>query len=193
MKKIITIALLALAMLAAGCENKDKPKILKDGAMLYINVKEANMKTIRADVPTVDGDEYTRLTPAELVEKADIFLFFNKNMGNNGQESNISIAPVQKDVANARIKMWGEMIINSDGSLDPYFIELRDIRIGIGIPNGYIGGYIPNAVMEKAEKEIKQAYSEGRLDDVYRLFDEAYTAIPCTEKEWLNLKAQGLQ
>lgn len=193
MKKIITIALLALAMLAAGCENKDKPKILKDGAMLYINVKEANMKTIRADVPTVDGDEYTRLTPAELVEKADIFLFFNKNMGNNGQESNISIAPVQKDVANARIKMWGEMIINSDGSLDPYFIELRDIRIGIGIPNGYIGGYIPNAVMEKAEKEIKQAYSEGRFDDVYRLFDEAYTAIPCTEKEWLNLKAQGLQ
>lgn len=193
MKKIITIALLALAMLATGCENKDKPKILKDGAMLYINVKEANMKTIRADVPTVDGDEYTRLTPAELVEKADIFLFFNKNMGNNGQESNIGIAPVQKDVANARIKMWGEMIINSDGTLDPYFIELRDIRIGIGIPNGYIGGYIPNAVMEKAEKEIKQAYSEGRLDDVYRLFDEAYTAIPCTEKEWLNLKAQGLQ
>lgn len=29
-----------------------------------------------------------------------------------------------------------------------------------------IGGYIPDAVMEKAEKEIKKAYAKGHINDV---------------------------
>lgn len=89
--------------------------------------------------------------------------------------------------------MWGEQIVNEDGTLNPYWIELRDIRIGLPIAEGNIGGYIPNAVMEKAEKDIKAAYEAGNIDEVYRLFHEAFTAIPCTEKEWLALKEKGLQ
>lgn len=39
-------------------------------------------------------------------------------------------------MANARIKMWGEQVVNRNGTLNTAFIELRDIRISIGISNG---------------------------------------------------------
>lgn len=189
--KAIRLAMLGVvALLAVACNNQNKPQnILKDGAMLYVNVKnEAAMKAVEGEVTPVEGDEFQRLTPKELVEKAGMFYFVAPDGGKA-----LAIADEQKDVENARIKMWGQMIIKSDGSLDPYFVELRDVRIGIPVVEGNIGGYIPNAVMEKAEREIKRAYAEGRLEDVYRLFHEAYTAIPCTEKEWLALKEQGKQ
>lgn len=191
---LLGVLMVALAMLATGCGNKDKPKILEQGAMLYVNVKNpANMKAAIADVPTIEGDEFTRLTPRQLVEKAIMFYFLHRDDKGEIAESNVSIEDEQKDIEGERIKMWGEQVINRDGTLNDFFIGLRDVRIGMTIVEGNIGGYIPNSVMEEAEREIRKAYSEGRYDDVYRLFQDAYTAIPCTEKEWLALKEKGLQ
>ncbi|MDN4753431.1 hypothetical protein QYZ87_02655 [Porphyromonadaceae bacterium W3.11] len=187
--------LLIGAMMVIGLAScKEKPKVLKQGAMLYVNVKNpANMKAIIADVTPIEGDEFTRLTPRQLVEKAIVFCYLHRNDDGEIAESNVSIEDVQKDIEGERIKMWGEQVINKDGTLNEYFIGLRDVRVGIPIDEGDIGGYIPNSVMEEAEREIKKAYNEGRYDDVYRLFHEAYTAIPCTKAEWLALKEKGLQ
>lgn len=196
MYKNVVSALLGVLMVVglSGCWGKNKPRVLEQGAMLYVNVKNpANMKAVIADVPPVEGDEFTRLTPRQLVEKAGVFYYLHRNDEGEIAESNVSIEDEQKDIEGERIKMWGTQVIRRDGTLNDYFIGLRDIRIGIPIVEGNIGGYIPNSVMEEAEREIKKAYSEGRYDDVYRLFHEAYTAIPCTEKEWLALKEKGLQ
>lgn len=199
---LLTIALL-LGVALAGCrekpQEKEMQKVLDPGAMLYINVK-AN-PTMKAETDTKDPVEYPILTPREVVEQASVFLFTDPLSGKI--DANLSINDKQKDVENERIMMWGEMIINNLGSkdgseyhLDDYFFKLRDLRIlgsnkEEGVDN--IIAYIPNARMEQAEIDIKKAYEAGNYDEVYRLFQELYTALPINNDGWKALKEKGEQ
>ena len=199
---LLSLALF-LAMAVAGCQEKpqekEKSKVLDPGAMLYINVK-AN-PTMKAETDTKDPVEYPILTPREVVEQASVFLFTDPLSGKI--DANLSINDKQKDVENERIMMWGEMIINNEGSkdlsvyhLDDYFFKLRDLRIlgsnkEEGVDN--IIAYIPNARMEQAEIDIKKAYEAGNYDEVYRLFQELYTALPINNDGWKALKEKGEQ
>lgn len=190
-------------MAVAGCQEipqeKEKSKVLDPGAMLYINVK-AN-PTMKAETDTKDPVEYPILSPREVVEQALTFLFTDPL--DDKENSALAIHEKQKDVENERIMMWGEMIINSLGSkdgseyhLDDYFFKLRDLRIlgsnkEEGVDN--IIAYIPNARMEQAEIDIKKAYEAGNYDEVYRLFQELYTALPINNDGWKALKEKGEQ
>lgn len=199
MKTIIKIlaVVAVLTVLALTACNGDKPKgQLKQGAMIYVNVKNGNLKSM--DVRATDNKDGL-LTPREIVETAGMFRFFDPTQNRN---SNISIAPQQKDVENARIKMWGEQVIHADGTLNEYFIMLRDVRIlapnkldkdGNMLPEDNVVGYIPNEVMERAEKEIRKEYAAGNYDKVYKLFQDAYTATPINLEMWEALKKEGKQ
>lgn len=188
-----------LTVLALTACNGDKPKgQLKQGAMIYVNVKNGNLKSM--DVRATDGDNKDGLlTPREIVETATAMVFAHPDGRKN---TNISIAPQQKDVENARIKMWGEQVIREDGTLNEYFITLRDVRIvapnkldkdGKMIPDFNVTGYIPNEVMERAEKEIRKEYAAGNYDKVYKLFQDAYTATPINLEMWEALQKEGKQ
>ena len=199
---LLSLALL-LAMAVAGCQEKpqekEKSKVLDPGAMLYINIK--TNPTMKAQTDTKEPVEYPILTPREVVEQASVFLFTDPLSGKI--DANLSINDKQKDVENERIMMWGEMIINNEGSkdlsvyhLDDYFFKLRDLRIlgsnkEEGVDN--IIAYIPNARMEQAEIDIKKAYEAGNYDEVYRLFQELYTALPINNDGWKALKEKGEQ
>ena len=199
---LLSLALL-LAMAVAGCQEKpqekEKSKVLDPGAMLYINVK--TNPTMKAETDTKDPVEYPILSPREVVEQALTFLFTDPL--DDKENSALAIHEKQKDVENERIIMWGEMIINSLGSkdgseyhLNDYFFKLRDLRIlgsnkEEGVDN--IIAYIPNARMEQAEIDIKKAYEAGNYDEVYRLFQELYTAIPINNDGWKALKEKGAQ
>lgn len=199
---LLSLALL-LAMAVAGCQEKpqekEKSKVLDPGAMLYINIK--TNPTMKAQTDTKEPVEYPILTPREVVEQASVFLFTDPLSGKI--DANLSINDKQKDVENERITMWGEMIINNEGSkdlsvyhLDDYFFKLRDLRIlgsnkEEGVDN--IIAYIPNARMEQAEIDIKKAYEAGNYDEVYRLFQELYTALPINNDGWKALKEKGEQ
>ena len=200
MKPIIKIlAVLAVVMAVTACNGKDKPNgRLEQGAMLYINVKNGNLKSM--DVRATDNKDGL-LTPREIVETASMFVFFDPTQNRN---SNVSILPPQKDVENERIKMWGEQVIREDGTLNEYFIMLRDVRIVAPFPTDENGnpiytdkdnvtGYIPNEVMERAEKEIRKEYAAGNYDKVYKLFQDAYTATPINLEMWKALKKEGKQ
>lgn len=199
MKTILRLlAVLAVVMAVTAC-NGDKPKgQLKQGAMIYVNVKNGNLKSM--DVRATDGDNKEGLlTPREIVEQAGMFLFTHPDGKKN---SNISILPEQKDLENERIKMWGEQVIHEDGTLNEYFITLRDVRIlapnkldkdGNMLPEDNVVGYIPNEVMERAEKEIRKEYAAGNYDKVYKLFQDAYTAIPINLEMWEALYKEGKQ
>lgn len=200
MKTILRLmAVLAVVMAVTACNGKDKPNgRLEQGAMLYINVKNGNLKSM--DVRATDGDNKDGLlTPREIVETATAMVFAHPDGRKN---TNISIAPQQKDVENARIKMWGEQVIREDGTLNEYFITLRDVRIvapnkldkdGKMIPDFNVTGYIPNEVMERAEKEIRKEYAAGNYDKVYKLFQDAYTATPINLEMWEALQKEGKQ
>lgn len=201
MRTILRMAVVAvLTVLALTACNGDKPKgKLEQGAMLYINVKNGNLKSM--DVRATDGDNKDGLlTPREIVEQAFMMVFTDPETGK--KDGNISIAPQQKDVENERIKMWGEQVIREDGTLNEYFITIRDLRItapnkidkdGNMIPGFNVTGYVSNATMERAEREIRKAYADGDFDKVYKLFQEAYTATPINSEMWEALRKEGKQ
>lgn len=183
----VILATLMVAIAMTSCKScKEQPNLLKQGAMVYVNVKEGGLKAMET---TTEANEERRLTPRQIVEQAQDFMFIDPET--KKPDMNIGILDVQRDLENVRIKMWGEQVINKDGTLNDYFISLRDVRI-LGIGSGIIG-YIPNKVMEKADKEIRQAYEAGEYEKVYELFQEAYTATPITTQEWNALKEKGEQ
>ena len=187
--------LLIGAVLLTACTPKQTPtesKLLDKGAMLYINVKDNMRVTTSTDTTTTDDPIPT---PREVVEQAINFLMTEPQTGK--PNCGLAIAPEQKDFENNRIKMWGEMIIEPDGTLSDYFLKVRDFRILARLQGDEteqrIIAYIPNKRMEEAEVAITTAYNEGNYDEVYRLFQELYTAIPTTTARWKSLKAKGEQ
>lgn len=195
MTRLIHTMLLVGAVLLTACTPKQTPtesKLLDKGAMLYINVKDNMRVTASTDTTTTDDPIPT---PREVVEQAMTFLFTNPLTGK--QNSALAIGPEQKDFENNRIKMWGEMIIEPDGSLIDYFFKARDFRILARLQGDEkeqrIIAYIPNRKMEEAEVAITATYNEGNYEEVYRLFQELYTAIPTTTARWKKLKEKGEQ
>ena len=200
--KYIAPLLLLGAILLTACNPKEpsKQQILDPTTKLYINVRNQPMRVTTSTDTTTAEDPIP--TPREVVEQAGCFLLTEPS---NGQpDCALGIADEWKDLENERIIMSGEKIITDqdrkergDYHLNDYFLKVRDLRIlGVlrdGETEQRIIAYIPNKRMEEAEVAITTAYNEGRYDDVYRLFQELYTAIPTTTARWKALKAKGEQ
>ena len=201
MKQFAPLLLLG-AILLTACNPKEpnKQQVLDPSAQLYINVRNNAMKVTNATDTTTTEDPIP--TPREVVERAGCFIFTDPKTGLTDRP--LGIADEQKDYENERIVMWGDMIITDqdrkeagDYHLNDYFLKLRDLRIlGVlrdGETEQPIIAYIPNKRMEEAEVAITKAYNEGNYDEVYRLFQELYTAVPTTTARWKKLKEKGEQ
>ena len=196
MNRLIHTMLLIGAVLLTACTPKQTPtesKLLDKGAMLYINVRNQPMRVTASTDTTATDDPIP--TPREVVEQAITFMYKDYETGKPNMP--LAVGPEQKDYENERIMMWGEMIVERDGTLNDYFLKVRDFRILARLQGDEkeqrIIAYIPNKRMEEAEVAITKAYNEGNYDEVYRLFQELYTAIPTTTARWQALKAKGEQ
>ena len=197
--KYITPLLLLGAILLTACTPKQEPtqKGLDPATKLYINIRNQPMRDAEDTTATEDPIP----TPREVVERAGCFMFTDPETGKIDMP--LGIDDVQKDYEHERIMMWGGMIMNDfdnkEGRLElkDYFFKVRDLRIlGVlrdGETEQPIIAYIPNKRMEEAEVAITKAYNEGNYDEVYRLFQELYTAIPTTTARWQALKEKGEQ
>ena len=184
---LAVVAVLTVLALTA-CNEKPKGQ-LKQGAMVYINVKEKGLKAMEGDTNT----EEKLYTPEEVVKEALNFCLDTPEGVINGLNG---ISDEMKDFENNRIKMWGEQIVDRDGELVEYFMKCKNVRICNGkYPDKdnhrNIIAYIPNKVMQEGWIKIKKAYDAGNYDEVYRLFQEVYTAIPITPSEYQKLVEKG--
>ena len=214
--KRITPLLIACALLCAACsdpkpeekQEEKKPFYAEEGSFLYLNVK--NQNTMKADTEKPKGGDLL-LSPLNIVKYSAGIIC--KGIGVNG---NFGIAPEMRDIEHSRIKMWSEMVIakrpfKENGQrvdkwtlLDDGWIASRDVRLvvdnlnpittddGVVIPAGiWVVAYIPNAKMDEAQKAIRKAWEAKDNEEVYRLFNEAFTFIPITNNEWEALKEKG--
>ena len=197
--KHFTPLLLLGAIILTACNPKQEPtqKGLDPATKLYINIRNQPMRDAEDTTTTEDPIP----TPREVVERAGCFMFTEPRHGLTDRP--LGIDDVQKDYEHERIMMWGGMIMNDfdnkEGRLElkDYFFKVRDLRILAPMRDGEtenpIIAYIPNKRMEEAEVAITKAYNEGNYDEVYRLFQELYTAIPTTTARWKELKKKGEQ
>lgn len=200
MKHFASLLLLG-AILLTACNPKQEPtqKGLDPSTRLYINVRDNTMKVTNATDTTTAEDPTP--TPREVVEQAITFLFTDPETGK--PDCPLAVGDKQKDYENNRIVMWGGMIMNDNNNkegrleLNDYFLKVRDFRILARLQGDEkeqrIIAYIPNKRMEEAEVAITTAYKDGNYDEVYRLFQELYTAVPTTTARWQALKKKGEQ
>lgn len=193
MSRHVVLAALALLLTAGLTACKERPHLLDPGAMLYINIANNNTKAMDdKDKPHVYPPHEERIhTPREIVERAFGFALDT----NTGIVDGVNgISDEMKDFEHNRIKMWGQQIIREDGTLEDYFMTARNVRIIDGMmpdPNDCIIAYIPNKVMQEGWVKIQEAYNEGNYDEVYRLFQQVYTAIPITSAQYAELRKRG--
>ncbi|MCI6278208.1 MAG: hypothetical protein MR609_00195 [Bacteroidales bacterium] len=197
-KKLLTLAgaFLALLLAVTGCNNNE-PQLLDPLAKVTINVKET---APRASETAENPNHYS---PRELVEKtvAMIYDLPEKDISAvTGTDLRFSLNDnTFKDIPNAQFKLYGDFILykEKDGSvtLVDTFFKARNCHFVEETDENDTGlkiiGYLPREVMENAWKIIKPAYDRGDYETVYKTFNEAYVAYPCTPEEYEELKAQG--
>ena len=195
----LSVVLTALLLAVTGC-NKNEPKLLDPNAKMYINVADGKTRAVsNPDLP--DNPEH--YTPEEIVEKS-FAMIYDVPEGINATipadvDNQLSLPPEYKDIPNHKFKFWGDWIIAKDRDGNPYInetliraVNCRFVESTDGTKDGWkIIGYLPQRVLKAAFEEIKKAYDRRDYDTVYKLFETAYTAYPCTEEEWLKLKAEG--
>lgn len=181
--KLIKLLGLALAfgVSLASCD-KDEPskKALDPNTPLVVHVAAA--KNLRATTANPSARSIE-----ECMKKLEVLSFKNPAIGNT--PLNMGISEEKKDYSKNTIKLYSDFIISAEGKLVNEFIAGSEFVFYA--PGNEIVGYIPNSVMRAAQAKILVAYEAGNYDEVYRLFNEAFTAHPITPEEYQALKEQG--
>lgn len=184
MKQLVICAVALVAVALTACQDKKDNGKLDPNAMIALNGVEAK-STMAANAE--------RLTPLEVVKYATVICYWNRALQSTHIERGFSEG--QRDETNVRLLMFSTDIIGQYGTYEPDFIESEDVILvkGIEFPELIIDtiAYVPNKVLRDAQKVIKAAYDEGDYATCYAIFNEAFTFIPITGKEWLELKAKG--
>ena len=204
-KLFVALALVLGALTLVGCKKDPKDDfVLKEDTWLYLNVDKNTMKA--DEIPTITPlPKDQNLTPRQMIQVA-IGVVVTTSEGT--RSGGISVEDYMKDFENCRIKMDPYNIIAPypfmiDGKrvdkfiLKDWFITTRDMVLvaihtpELGLEPGEIIGYIPNATMEKAERDIREAWAKGDNEAVYKFFNDAYTFIPIRKGAYEKLKEEG--
>lgn len=181
MRHLLSILLI---LFVVSCKT-DKPNgMLKQDAQISINV-------ISGTTPRAESDEEQPLSPLEVVKQADAIHITPYGAD---KDRDRGIHETQRDLENISIKMLGDDIIGvsprEKGKLQKYFIGGKNVYFTTKQDKDTIA-YIPNNVLQEAYTKVLAAYEAGNYEEVYKLFQQAYTAVPCTGKQYRELKAKN--
>lgn len=178
MKKILLL-LVGLLLISCDPENVPEPKgKLDPNAMIVI--KPAKGVQLRS---TVSG-----LTALEVVEQATGIKWqshwFDNRYYDDAKNIGRGFRPDQRDFDIPALKMLGIDIIAFDYDIDNtlYHYFFKDFIYGFNVVitdvNSDTIAYVPNEVINTARPLIESAYENEDYDEVYRLFNEAFTFLP---------------
>lgn len=206
MKKITTLlaSLLATIVLTSCGGDKPSDKLLDKNAMVYVNVQDGKAtRAVNPDLP----DNPAHLSPKELVAQAENMMLTTTDglegtfwLGGLIAEGDYLAShgrkvgePQYKLLDQAKFVFWGDFVINVEDKENPKLVEefFKSTNVRFEDIAGNIIGYIPQRVFREAWEEVKKAFDAKDYDRVYKLFQETYTAYPCTTEEWQKLKAEG--
>ena len=171
MKKIVFLLALT-ALVFTGCKKDEIPDRgqLDPDAMILIR-------------PAQTKSSVVGLTNLEIVEQTLNIKWTSQWSNNIYSEYPVEIgrgfADVQRDLTIPALKMWGTDIITQEGDLLKEFLYGTDVYL-TDINNDTIG-YVPQSVIDNAKVQIESAYNNQDYNQVYRLFDEAFTFLPIPE------------
>lgn len=206
MKKMTTLlaSLLATVILTSCGGDKPSDKLLDKNAMVYVNVQDGKAtRAVNPDLP----DNPAHLSPKELVAQAENMMLTTTDglegtfwLGGLIAEGDYLAShgrkvgePQYKLLDQAKFVFWGDFVINVEDKENPKLVEefFKSTNVRFEDIAGNIIGYIPQRVFREAWEEVKKAFDAKDYDRVYKLFQETYTAYPCTTEEWQKLKAEG--
>jgi hypothetical protein len=179
MKKILFLLIVSLAF--ASCDKKDVPDVkgkLDPNAM--ITIRPAKGVQLRSSV--------TGLTALQVVQQALNIKWqshwFNNTYWDDVKSIGRSFRSDQKDFDTPALKMLGIDIIayDYDGGNNLYDYLYKDFIYGFNVvitdANNDTIAYVPDAIINTARPLIESAYNNKDYDEVYRLFNEAFTFKP---------------
>lgn len=183
MKNLLyTIVLVTCAAtIFTACQKDDSKGRLDPSAKVYIS-----------PAPGVKATENTlHLSAREIVLQAENILFNSPGVSST---SSMAVDDWNRDTINNRLMLSATCVIASDGKLDSTFIDSRDMLLVIldkrNHPTDTIA-YVSDKTLKVAAKTIREAYDREDYASCYRLFEQAFTFVPITGKEWRALKVVG--
>lgn len=193
MKKIY-LPLFAFAMMLFSCDRQVQHFVLDPDATIKLRPDLSGWQITRSDSDSIAAPDTVYspyLSPIEVVRQALGISFYNYALFGN-QAVDRGFHAMQRDTISDPpcLMMYGTDIITQLGEYTPEFIEGEDCVLVRVVNNERDTiAYIPNNVMRTAESQIKIAYDAQDYEEVYRIFNEAFTFLPVTGPEWRAIKA----
>lgn len=167
-----------------SCKDDDNDKF-DCNHRLYINgVNKAN-KAVR----------YENLSVEEIVRIDSVWLISVYNGVGLTELFEFSLGNI--DTLNNRFAMQAGYINN--GTYDNIFFSQRNyylVKSIYGENDTYLGddtlAYVPNKQITDAKAKIDSLFPLGKWSEIYEIFNNAFTFIPCTGEELRELEKQGL-
>ena len=180
MKKLSILLLSFLAIALVACDRNDTPNRgqFDPNAMILLRPDAS----VRAQIGG--------LSALEIVEQGVNIKFQSHYFGNvHFDEPRIlgrSFADAQRDLSIPALKMWGVDIIQPMGGDDGFTPMLMlDFIYGFEVfitdANNDTIARVSNSVINAARPLIVAAWEDRNYNEVYRLFDEAFTFVPIAE------------
>lgn len=170
MKKLLFLLIMVATLVA--CE-KEEPFKLDPDAMILLRGDENTTKSL------VNG-----LTPLQIVENGVNIKIQSHYAGNiyyeDLQEITYTFAETQKDFSIPALKMWGTSIISQEGEYYKDFTH--GFNVYITDNNNDTIAQVPDEVIINAKLLIEAAFEAEDYEEVYRIFNDAFTFQPFTNK-----------
>ncbi|MBR6250134.1 MAG: hypothetical protein IKR17_02935 [Bacteroidales bacterium] len=203
MKRTILLLMVGFIFAFASCDKDDDNGKLDPNAKIYISGVDKLLKNTRYGVDAP-------LTAHEICRLDSLWLVSDKVNEDGGVTTSCSYFSFSGesgctiDTINNRLVFNAGNIngIDDNWFLDPstgfndYYIY-RDVLVyderGVATQIGLDTlAYIPNAQRQAAYEQIKALWDTENWDAIYEIFQNAFTFVPCTGKEFRELKEAGL-